>query len=199
MVASFLGARKYRRDAAEGSNMVGVVTSLVWTPFGGEIMFVEALKMRGSNKLILTGSMGEILQESAQTALSYIRSNVSRYGIAEDFFDYTDIHIHLPAGAIAKDGPSAGAAIALAVISLLTNRPARRDVAVTGEMTLTGQLLPVGGIREKLIAAARGGVSMVLLPQRNEEDLAGLSPDVKNSLQLRLVASIPAMIDTVLE
>ena len=199
MVASFLGARKFRRDAAEGSNMVGVVTSLVWTPFGGEIMFVEALKMRGSNKLILTGSMGEILQESAQTALSYIRSNVSRYGIAEDFFDYTDIHIHLPAGAIAKDGPSAGAAIALAVISLLTNRPARRDVAVTGEMTLTGQLLPVGGIREKIIAAARGGVSMVLLPQRNEEDLATLSPDVKNSLQLRLVASIPAMIDTILE
>ena len=199
MVTSFLGARKYRRDAAEGSNMVGVVTSLVWTPFGGEIMFVEALKMRGRNKLILTGSMGEILQESAQTALSYIRSNVSRYGIAEDFFDYTDIHIHLPAGAIAKDGPSAGAAIALAVISLLTNRPARRDVAVTGEMTLTGQLLPVGGIREKVIAAARGGVSMVLLPERNQEEVSALSPDVKNSLQLRLVASIPAMIDTVLE
>jgi ATP-dependent Lon protease len=198
MVAAFLGTRKFRREAAEGDNMVGVVTSLVWTPFGGEIMFVEALKMRGRNKLILTGLLGEVLQESAQTALSYIRSNVSRYGIAEDFFDYTDIHIHLPAGAIAKDGPSAGAAIALAVISLLTNRPARRNVAVTGEMTLTGQLLPVGGIREKVIAAARGGVATVLLPERNAEEVAVLSADIKNSVELRLAGSLPALIDSVL-
>jgi len=117
MVTTLLGARKYRREAAEGNNMVGVVTSLVWTPFGGEIMFVEALKMRGRNKLILTGSLGDVLQESAQTALSYIRSNAALYGIAEDFFDYMDIHIHLPAGAIAKDGPSAGAAIAVTIIS----------------------------------------------------------------------------------
>jgi ATP-dependent Lon protease len=198
MVTALLGARKYRRDAAEGNNMVGVVTSLVWTPFGGEIMFVEALKMRGRNKLILTGSLGDVLQESAQTALSYIRSNAAMYGIAEDFFDYMDIHIHLPAGAIAKDGPSAGAAIAIAIISLLTGRPARRDVAVSGEMTLTGQLLPVGGIREKVIAAARGGVTMVLLPARNDEEVATLADDIKNSLQLQLAGSVPEMIESIL-
>jgi ATP-dependent Lon protease len=198
MVNTLLGARKYRREAAEGNNMVGVVTSLVWTPFGGEIMFVEALKMRGRNKLILTGSLGDVLQESAQTALSYIRSNAALYGIAEDFFDYMDIHIHLPAGAIAKDGPSAGAAIAAAIISQLTDRPARRDVAVTGEMTLTGQLLPVGGIREKVIAAARGGVTRVLLPARNDEEVASLSDDIKNSLQLQLVGSVPEMIESIL-
>jgi len=198
MVTTLLGARKYRREAAEGNDMVGVVTSLVWTPFGGEIMFVEALKMKGHNKLILTGSLGDILQESAQTALSYIRSNAALYGIAEDFFEYMDIHIHLPAGAIAKDGPSAGAAIAVAIISLLTDRPARRDVAITGEMTLTGQLLPVGGIREKVIAAARGGVTRVLLPARNDEEVAALSDDIKNSLQLQLVGSIPEMIESIL-
>ncbi|MBU4262300.1 MAG: endopeptidase La [Proteobacteria bacterium] len=198
MVTSLLGARKYRREAAEGNDMVGVVTSLVWTPFGGEIMFVEALKMKGHNKLILTGSLGDVLQESAQTALSHIRSNAALYGIAEDFFEYMDIHIHLPAGAIAKDGPSAGAAIAVAIISLLTDRPARRDVAVTGEMTLTGQLLPVGGIRDKVIAAARGGVTMVLLPARNDEEVTALPDDVKNSLQLQLVASLPEIIESIL-
>ncbi len=198
MVASLLGARKYRREAAEGEDMVGVVTSLVWTPFGGEIMFVEALKMRGRNNLILTGSLGDVLRESARTALSYVRSNAVTYGIAEDFFDSTDIHIHLPAGAIAKDGPSAGAAIAVAIISLLTGRPARRDVAVTGEMTLTGQILPVGGIREKIIAAARGGVNRVILPARNDEEIAVLADDVKNGLDLRLVNSIPEVLDSIL-
>ncbi|RJX35374.1 MAG: endopeptidase La [Desulfurivibrio sp.] len=198
MVTKLLGARKYRREAAEGKDMVGVATGLVWTPFGGEIMFIEALKMRGRNQLILTGSLGEVLQESAQTALSYIRSNAALYGIAEDFFDYTDIHIHLPAGAIAKDGPSAGAAIAVALISLLTERPARRDVAVTGEMTLSGQLLPVAGIREKVIAAARGGVTRVLLPARNEEEVAALADDVKSSLELQLVNSLPEMIESIL-
>lgn len=120
------------------------------------------------------------------------------YGIAEDFFDYMDIHIHLPAGAIAKDGPSAGAAIAIAIISLLTGRPARRDVAVSGEMTLTGQLLPVGGIREKVIAAARGGVTRVLLPARNDEEVATLADDIKNSLQLQLAGSVPEMIESIL-
>ncbi|MBU0910301.1 MAG: endopeptidase La [Proteobacteria bacterium] len=198
MVTKLLGARKYRREAAEGNDVVGVVTSLVWTPFGGEIMFIEGLKMKGHNNLILTGSLGDVLQESAQTALSYIRSNAAMYGLAEDFFDQMDIHIHLPAGAIAKDGPSAGAAIAVAIISLLTERPARRDVAVTGEMTLTGQLLPVGGIRDKVIAAARGGVTMVLLPARNDEEVNALPDDVKNSLKLQLVGSLPELIESIL-
>lgn len=190
MITSLLGPRKFRKEAAEGKDMVGVVTSLVWTQFGGEIMFIEALKMPGSKKLILTGSLGEVLRESAQTALSYIRSNAAGLGIAEDFFEQIDIHIHLPAGAVSKDGPSAGVAIAIAVISLLTGRPARRRVAITGEMTLTGRILPVGGIREKLLAARAAGVSEVLLPLHNQEDIDTLSADVTDQLCIELVDSI---------
>lgn len=195
MLISLLGPRKYRKEAAEGKDRVGVTTSLVWTEFGGEIMFIEALKMRGSNKLILTGSLGEVLQESAQTAMSYIRSNADRFGIPEDFYDQRDIHIHLPAGAVSKDGPSAGAAIAVAVISLLTDRPVRRHVAITGEITLTGQILPVGGIREKLLAASSAGVSKVLLPLNNKEDIETLSSDVVNQLEIVLVDSIDDILE----
>ena len=195
MLISLLGPRKYRKEAAEGHDRVGVATSLVWTKFGGEIMFIEALKMRGSNKLILTGSLGEVLQESAQTAMSYIRSNAPRFGIPEDFYDQRDIHIHLPAGAVSKDGPSAGAAIAIAVISLLTDRPVRRHVAITGEITLTGQILPVGGIREKLLAASSAGVSKVLLPLNNKEDIETLSSDVVNQLEIVLVDSIDDILE----
>ena len=197
MVTSLLGPRKYRREAAEGKDMIGVVTSLVWTQFGGEIMFIEALKMRGSKNLILTGSLGEVLQESAQTALSYIRSNAVHLGIAEDFYDQSDIHIHLPAGAVSKDGPSAGVAIAMAVISLLTERPVRRNVAITGEMTLTGRILPVGGIREKLLAASRAGVTTALLPQRNIEDVETLSSDVTEHLKVEFVNRIDDLLEKV--
>ncbi len=197
-ISSLLGPRKYRKEAAEGENRVGVVTSLVWTQFGGDIMFIEALKMPGSKNLILTGSLGDVLRESAQTALSYIRSNAVRLGIAEDFYDQSDIHIHLPAGAVSKDGPSAGAAIAIALISLLTGRPVHRDVAITGEMTLTGLILPVGGIREKLLAASSAGVSKVLLPFKNKEDVDILSSDVIGHLQIVLVSAIEELIDHVL-
>ncbi len=179
-----LGPRKYRQEAAEGKDKVGVVTSLVWTQFGGEIMFIEALAMRGNTNLILTGSLGEILRESAKTALSYIRSNAEQLGIAPDFYDHSDIHIHLPAGAVSKDGPSAGVAIAITLISLLTDRPAHRNVSLTGEMTLTGQVLPVGGIREKLLAAVRTGCTKVILPAKNKEDVDSLEDDVTGNLEL---------------
>jgi ATP-dependent Lon protease len=185
-----LGPRKYRQEAAEGVNKEGVVTSLVWTRFGGEIMFIEALAMRGSKNLILTGSLGEVLRESAQTALSYIRSNAEVFGIAPDFYDYSDIHIHLPAGAVSKDGPSAGVAIAIALVSLLTKRPAHRNVSVTGEMTLTGQVLPVGGIREKLLAGVRTGCVKVVLPAKNREDVASLNEDVTEQLELVYVDTL---------
>lgn len=198
MITSLLGPRKYRKDAAERGDRVGVSTSLVWTQYGGEIMFIEALKMRGSKNLILTGSLGEVLRESAQTALSYIRSNAASLGIDEDFYEQSDIHIHLPAGAVSKDGPSAGVAIAMAVISLLTQRPIRSDVAITGELTLTGQILPVGGIREKLLAASTAGVTKVFLPKRNKEDVESLSSDVTADIQIELTETIDTLIDQVL-
>lgn len=189
-ITSLLGPRKYRQEAAEGENKVGVVTSLVWTQFGGQIMFIEALTMRGNTNLILTGSLGEVLRESAQTALSYIRSNAKQLGIAPDFYDHSDIHIHLPAGAVAKDGPSAGVAIAIALVSLLTGRPVHRTVSITGEMTLTGQILPVGGIREKFLAGVRTGCLKVVLPAKNQENVASLSDDVTGHLELVYVATL---------
>ncbi len=189
-ITLLLGPRKYRQEAAEGIDKEGVVTSLVWTRFGGEIMFIEALAMRGKTNLILTGSLGEVLRESAQTALSYIRSNAEEFGIAPDFYDHTDIHIHLPAGAVSKDGPSAGVAIAIALVSLMTKRPVHRNVSITGEMTLTGQVLPVGGIREKLLAAVRTGCVKVVLPSKNMEDVASLHEDVTGQLELVYVDTL---------
>ena len=189
-VTSLLGPRKYRQEAVEGADRVGVVTSLVWTRFGGQIMFIEALAMRGRTNLILTGSLGEVLRESAQTALSYIRSHAESLGIADDFYDHSDIHIHLPAGAVSKDGPSAGVGIAIALISLLTDRPIHRTVSVTGEMTLTGQVLPVGGIREKLLAGVRTGCTKVVLPSKNQEDVACLTEDVTGHLELVYVDTV---------
>lgn len=190
MISSLLGPRKYRQEAAEGENQIGVVTSLVWTRFGGAIMFIEALKMQGNTQLILTGSLGDVLRESAQTALSYIRSNASRLGIDPDFYDRSDIHIHLPSGAVSKDGPSAGLAICIALISLLTGMPVRRTVALTGEMTLTGYVLPVGGIREKLLAGARAGCRKVVLPLENKDDVVSLSDDVTKDLEIVYVDTL---------
>lgn len=197
-ITLLLGPRKYRQEAAEGVDKEGVVTSLVWTRFGGEIMFIEALAMRGNTNLILTGSLGEVLRESAQTALSYIRSNTEIFGIVPDFYDHSDIHIHLPAGAVSKDGPSAGAAIAIALVSLLTKRAAHRNVSITGEMTLTGQILPVGGIREKLLAGVRTGCVKVILPSKNREDVASLDEDVTGDLELVYVDTLDEAIDHML-
>jgi len=198
LVERFLGPRKYSHEAAEAQNQVGVTTGLVWTEFGGEIIFVEATHMRGNKQLILTGSLGSVLQESAQTALSYIRSHAQTFGIDPDFFAQQDIHIHIPSGAIPKEGPSAGVTIALALISLLTGRPARRDVALTGELTLSGRILPVSGIREKILAAQRGGVKVVVFPKQNEVDLNDLEPEVKEGLEIVLAEGIEPLVDLVL-
>jgi len=179
-ITRFLGPVRFRREAAEGPNAVGVVTALVWTSYGGDIMFIETQRMSGTSQLILTGSLGEVLRESAQTALSYIRSNADTLQVDSNFFEKSDLHIHLPAGAVSKDGPSAGAAICLALISLLTKRQVRRTVGITGELSLTGQILPVGGIREKLLAAARAGVTKVLVPAKNLEDVENLPSDTRN-------------------
>ena len=142
--------------------------------------------MKGHKQLILTGSLGSVMQESAQTALSFIRSHAEQFGLDPDFFTHSDIHIHFPAGAIPKEGPSAGVTIALALLSLLTGRPARRDVALSGEITLSGRLLPISGVREKILAASRAGVHTVVFPQKNAVDIADLEPEVKEGLEIVL-------------
>ena len=198
LVEKFLGPRKFSHEVAEAGNQVGVTTGLVWTEFGGEIIFVEASRMRGHKQLILTGSLGDVLKESAQTALSYIRSHAESFGLDPDFFTESDIHIHLPSGAIPKEGPSAGVTIALALLSLLTGRPARRDVALTGELTLSGRILPVSGIREKVLAAQRAGVKVVVFPKANEVDIVNLEDQVKAGLEIVLADAIEPLVDLVL-
>lgn len=198
VVERYLGSRKYYFEVADEKNRIGVATGLVWTEAGGDIIFVEAAKMKGDGKLILTGSLGNVMRESAQAALSYIRSNAGTFGISEDFFGNQDIHIHVPAGAIPKDGPSAGATIAVALISLLTQKPARRDVAVTGELSLTGGLLPVGGIKEKILAARRSGVRVVILPLKNKVDIESLPENLKKGLEVYLVDNIKGTLNRVL-
>ena len=198
MVATLLGPRRFSHEVAEAEDRVGVTTGLVWSQYGGEIVSVEATMMKGEKQLILTGSLGDILRESAQTALSYIRSNADRLGVDSDFFSRSDIHIHIPAGAIPKDGPSAGTTIAAALISLLTGRPAQRRVALTGEITLSGRILPVSGIREKLLAAQRAGVTTVILPKKNEIDVTSLPEKAIQDLQIVFAEEISDFVDVVL-
>jgi ATP-dependent Lon protease len=198
-VSRLLGPRKYFREAAEAKAQVGITTGLVWAETGGEIISVETVSMPGSGKLILTGSLGEVLQESAQAVLSFIRSRTKQFVIRDTFFQDTDIHIHFPSGAIPKDGPSAGITIFAALLSLLTRRAARRDVALTGEMTLSGRILPISGIREKILAAKRAGVRSVLLPQANEAEVAALDSDVTDGIELVMVANADEVVDRVLE
>ncbi len=198
-ITRLLGPRKFYREAAEAKAQVGIATGLVWAETGGEIISVETAMMPGSGTLILTGSLGEVLQESAQAVLSFIRSRTKEFNIVDNFFKDTDIHIHFPSGAIPKDGPSAGITIFAALLSLLTRRAANRDVALTGEMTLSGRVLPISGIREKLLAARRAGVRRVLLPQANREEVEALSQDVTEGLELLLVANAAEVVDQVLE
>jgi ATP-dependent Lon protease len=198
-VEQLLGPRKFVHEVAEARNRLGVATGLVWTEFGGEIIFVEAASMEGNKQLILTGSLGNVLQESAQTALSYVRSHAEQYQIDPNLFAQRDIHIHLPAGAIPKDGPSAGITIAMALLSLFTGRPARREVAMTGELTLRGSILPVSGVREKLLAAQRAWVRVVIFPQRNAVDLNDIEEELKEGLEIVLVPEIDnSLLDVVL-
>lgn len=198
LVASLLGPRRFTHEIAEAGLSVGVTTGLVWTEFGGEIISIEATMMKGNQQLMLTGSLGEIIRESAQTALSYIRSNAESFSLATNFFEGNDIHVHIPSGAVPKDGPSAGITIALALISLLTRKPARRDVALSGEFTLSGRLLPVSGIREKVLAAQRAGVKTIIFPEANRVDIEGLDADVREGVELILAGDIFSILDRVL-
>jgi len=187
MLHRFLGPVKFFPEVAERTSNPGVATGLAWTPTGGDIIFVEATKMNGEKGLALTGQLGEVMKESAQAALSYIRSKAKDLGIEENFYQKNDIHIHVPAGAIPKDGPSAGIAMFIALTSLLTDKPVRNDVAMTGEITLRGLILPVGGIKEKVLAGKRAGIKTIILPQKNEKDLEELSEHIKEGMEFRFV------------
>jgi ATP-dependent Lon protease len=187
MLHKFLGPIKFFSDVAERTSAPGVATGLAWTPTGGDIIFVEATKMNGEKGLSLTGQLGEVMKESAQAALSYVRSKAKELGIEENFYQKNDIHIHVPAGAIPKDGPSAGIAMFMALTSLLINKPIRSDVAMTGEITLRGLILPVGGIKEKILAGKRAGIKTIILPKKNEKDLEELAEHVKEGLEFRFV------------
>ena len=196
-IERFLGPRRYYLEVPDGAGKPGISIGLAWTEAGGEIMFVEATAMKGNKQLILTGSLGNVMKESAQAALSYVRSHTTELNIPEDFFETHDIHIHVPAGAIPKDGPSGGATIAAALVSLLTDRPCRTDTALTGELTLSGRILPVGGIREKLLAARRAGITCVIFPAKNGPDVREIPDDLKTGITLILADDLTEVLKAV--
>ncbi|MGH2373563.1 MAG: endopeptidase La [bacterium] len=184
----FLGPPKFRFGSAEKEDEIGVATGLVYTEMGGDVIGVEATLMRGEGKLSLTGQLGDVMKESAQAALSYVRSRARRLGADEEFYQKTDVHIHVPAGAVPKDGPSAGITMATAMASAVTGRPVRRDIAMTGEITLRGRVLPIGGLKEKVLAAHRAGLRTVVLPKENEKDLPDIPANVRKQMRLVLVS-----------
>jgi len=195
----YLGVIKFRDTKAEEKNEVGLATGLAWTEVGGQILNIEATVMPGKGKLTLTGKLGDVMQESAQAALSYVRSRASRLGLPPDFYRRLDIHIHVPEGAIPKDGPSAGITLATAVVSALTKIPVNRDIAMTGEITLRGKVLPIGGVKEKLLAAHRAGNRTVLLPRDNEKDLSDIPANVQEDVAIRFVEAMDEVLDLALE
>jgi ATP-dependent Lon protease len=198
-VREYLGPERFFSEIAERTEEPGVAVGLAWTPNGGDILFIESTRMAGQKGLILTGHLGEVMKESAQAALSYVRSHADRLGIAPDFFDSSDLHIHVPHGAIPKDGPSAGVTIATSLASLLTGRHVRPNVAMTGEITLRGKVEPVGGIKEKILAARRAGIDTVILPQRNEKDLEDVPPAVRGALRFVFVDTVDQVLEQALE
>ncbi|GIW39555.1 MAG: Lon protease [Candidatus Binatia bacterium] len=198
-VRKFLGPEKFFSEVAERTQEPGVAIGLVWTPMGGDIVFIESTRMPGKKGLTLTGHLGEVMKESAQAALSYIRSRAQKLGIPPDFFEKSDIHVHVPAGAVPKDGPSAGVTIATSLASLLTGRPVRHNVAMTGEITLRGKVLPVGGIKEKVLGAHRAGIDTVILPKRNEKDLEEVPESVRKELRFVFVDTIDEVLEHALE
>ena len=189
-VTSYLGVPRFRPSMAEEQNEVGLATGLAWTEVGGELLVTEATLMPGKGKLTLTGKLGDVMQESAQAALSYVRSRAAEYGLPEDFHSKLDIHVHVPEGAIPKDGPSAGITIASTLVSALTKIAVRRDVAMTGEITLRGKVLPIGGVKEKVLAAHRAGVKNIILPRDNEKDLADIPKNVLDVIDTHLVSQM---------
>lgn len=198
VLSQYLGPIKYFSEVAERTSRPGVATGMAWTPAGGDILFIEATKMRGKGDLIMTGSLGDVMKESAQAALSYIRSKASHLKIDEEDFKKNDIHIHIPAGSIPKDGPSAGITIFTALVSIFTNRLVNNNVAMTGEITLRGLVLPVGGIKEKVLAAHRAGIKKVILPEKNQKDFEEVPEEIRKELELCFVGEMDQVINLAL-
>ncbi|HWO13646.1 MAG TPA: endopeptidase La [Polyangiaceae bacterium] len=198
-VREYLGPTKYSSEVAERTEETGVATGLAWTSAGGEILFIEATRMFGTGKLQLTGQLGDVMKESAQAALSYVRSNAEKYDVARDFIEKSDIHIHIPAGAMPKDGPSAGITMFTALVSLLTGIRVRHDVAMTGELSLRGRVLPIGGIKEKVLAAHRAGIKRIILPERNKPDLEEIPREVRDELEFIVVSRLDEVLKAALE
>jgi ATP-dependent Lon protease len=197
-VHEYLGKTRFTQDLAERTSVPGVATGMAWTPSGGDILFIEATMMPGQKSLVLTGQLGDVMKESAHAALSYLRANAKKLGISEDFYKYSDLHIHVPAGAIPKDGPSAGVAMLTALASLLTSRPVKPKFAMTGEATLRGSVLPVGGIKEKVLAANRSGIKHVILPQGNRNDLDEIPEKIKKQMTFHLTSKMDEVLELAL-
>jgi ATP-dependent Lon protease len=189
-LAAILGPRRFENEVAMRTGLPGVATGLAWTPVGGDILFIEASKVPGSGRLILTGQLGDVMKESAQAALSLVKGRLASFGLREDLLEKSDIHVHVPAGATPKDGPSAGVAMTIALTSLLTGRVVRSDTAMTGEISLRGLVLAVGGIKEKVLAAQRAGITRVLLPARNRRDFEEIPADTRDALEFVWLSTV---------
>jgi ATP-dependent Lon protease len=184
VVNEYLGVQKFRHGEAEREDQVGIVTGLAWTEVGGELLTIEALMMPGKGKMTVTGNLRDVMKESISAASSYVRSRAVDFGIKPPLFDKKDIHVHVPEGATPKDGPSAGIAMVTAIVSVMTGIPVKKDVAMTGEITLRGRVLPIGGLKEKLLAALRGGMKKVMIPEENAKDLADIPDNVKSGMEI---------------
>jgi ATP-dependent Lon protease len=195
----FLGPVRHTSEVAERTEETGVATGLAWTSVGGEILFIEATRMFGTGKLQLTGQLGDVMKESAHAALSHLRSNAEKHGIAKDFLEKSDVHIHIPAGGMPKDGPSAGITMFTALVSLMTGIRVRHDVAMTGEISLRGRVLPIGGVKEKILAAHRAGIKRVILPDRNKADLEEVPQEVRDELEFVPVSRLDEVLAAALE
>jgi ATP-dependent Lon protease len=198
-ISDFLGVPKFRDSEAHEKSEVGLVTGLAWTEVGGSILTTEVQVLDGKGKLTVTGQLGDVMQESAQAALAYIRSRAHQIGLTREFYRNVDIHLHVPEGAIPKDGPSAGITMATALASALAKIPVRRDIAMTGEITLRGKVLPIGGLKEKLLAALRAGIFEAILPRSNEKDLSELPDNIRNKMKLHFVDSMDEVLSLALE
>jgi ATP-dependent Lon protease len=195
----YLGNARFFAETAIRIDRPGVVTGLAWTPTGGDILFIEATMMPGNKQLTLTGQLGDVMKESAQAALSYVRSQAEQFGINKDFYEKTDIHIHVPAGAIPKDGPSAGVTMTTAIVSMLTGKIAKHNLAMTGEITLRGKVMPIGGVKEKVLAAKRAGITTVILPEKNKNDLDDVPEELRKEMKFIFVDTIDQVIDSALD